>query len=185
MKLYVESDVFKLSIKRFRGQEGLEDEKAKRAAKTVKLAAKKANKSTDREKELEHALAALGLGKRRNDSILCNDFVNGSRGLAGRGYKTAEAVAVRMAQMRYLFDHTDYESIKDALFSEARIDSRDFGRRYDKDEVLFEAEEKALCRLGGRGYPAAWPWMEQLLENRKPAFAEDVVKVEIVIKDEV
>lgn len=147
MRLYQHKDVLALALQLHGGRVGLDAARAKRADRSQRAASAAAQRTSDRRTELSAALAAQGL-KLRSDSWLCEQYLKHG--------PTAEwplaAVVRRMAQMKYLHEHTDYRNI----LRDIRNDIRECGERWDAVETAEDAEQQALPR---GGYPAVWPWL--------------------------
>ena len=147
MRLYQHRDVLALALRLHGGRIGLDAARAKRAERSQRAASAAAQRTSDRRSELSAALAAQGL-KLRSDSWLCEQYLKHG--------PTAEwplaAVVRRMAQMKYLHEHTNYRDILRAI----RNDIRECGERWDAVETAEDAEQQALPP---GGYPAVWPWL--------------------------
>lgn len=103
----------------------------------------------ERTSMLDLEMKAQGI-TRRDDSKLCNKFIE-------RGeltvYNSPAKIARRMAEMHYLYTHTEYAD----LF----LHCRDKYKEFTKDGSVYyilpqvEAEFRAL---DGEPYPETWPW---------------------------
>ena len=147
MRLYQHRDVLALALRLHGGRVGLDAAREKRAERSQRAASAAAQRTSDRRAELTAALAAQGL-TRRSDSWLCEQYLK--RGPTAEW--PLEAVVRRMAQMKYLHEHTDYR----AILRDIRNDIRECGERWDAVETAEDAEQQALPP---GGYPAVWPWL--------------------------
>jgi hypothetical protein len=98
----------------------------------------------DRINTLEQALAARGC-ELRHDSRLCRAFIDHDDG-------DPEDIAITMEEMKFYFAHTDYDSILDELWEDARDERNDYDsddgyrERIDPDELSACAKSEALKR---------------------------------------
>lgn len=86
----------------------------------------------------------------RNDSKLCTGYINGTiKDL------TCKQIAVRMCQMKYLYD---YCHMNDCCEEAYESQQEEYRAGYLPDCTVFEqAELIALHKYGN--YPNVWPWL--------------------------
>ena len=161
MKLYKLSDVTALSHAKHGGPVGVEEAAAKRFAQAERRRNTVKAKSEERRAQLEAALGVFRL-ELRSDSSLCNEFIR----CAGRCDWTIDRVVRRMAEMRFLHEHTSYRNV----LHDIRDEYRDMGERWDAKETAREAEALAVARVGG--WPARWPWMGLWTKDTHRAFSK-------------
>jgi hypothetical protein len=106
-----------------------------------------------RKKELVKALDEYGL-KLRNDSKLCNGYIDGSI----KDW-SIDGIVERMCQMKYLYDYCNMDECYDEAYEEQQ---EEYEAGYYPDCSVFEqAEMIALEKYGNKGkYPEEWPWLE-------------------------
>mmetsp|Transcript_5627 Transcript_5627/g.19277 ORF Transcript_5627/g.19277 Transcript_5627/m.19277 type:complete len:303 (+) Transcript_5627:1281-2189(+) len=155
MRLYLACDLSGVveanpSLKRKAQREAAGEEE--RAMKKRARAEAAGEREKTRREELEAALEAQGCTLRR-DSALCSAYISGC---PKPGYREPEAIARRMAEMRYLHNHTRYSDIMHEKWQEAK---RELGwiKEDDKEMIRDMAESRAI---GKSGYPAVWPWQQ-------------------------
>lgn len=89
--------------------------------------------------------------KIRNDSKLCVGFIDNTL----KNW-SAEEVAKRMCQMKYLHDYCDFSKFHEKAYQNQR-EERQAG--YHNDTTVSEdAEKMAIKSIGGK-YPTVWPWL--------------------------
>ena len=100
-----------------------------------------------RKADLLSALSKKGL-ELREDSRLCKEFIENE----SRDYSLGEIVT-KMVEMRFFFEYTDYERIRDRMKREEILSQRElFGRGFypvDMDEISESAKSEALARYKG------------------------------------
>lgn len=92
---------------------------------------------SNRRRVLDRELASKGLVY-RDDSSLCKKFVDGT--LVPEW--SVDDVVNRMAQMKYLFEYTDFQKYYGDV----------------KDKMTFDQAEADILKNVG-GYPPKWPWL--------------------------
>jgi hypothetical protein len=150
MKLFRCSDLWAAALKKHGSASGVFHAAAKRDAAATKRARTKAKKAKDRKAELAAALQRYGLTI-RSDSFLCKNYL--AHGATAEW--SLDRVVRRMAEMRFLHDHTDYSSV----LSRIRDEYRQNRERYDAQETAEQAESEVVCNLPEGDWPEQWPWM--------------------------
>lgn len=126
----------------------------------------------ERRRKLTQALKLLDLPL-RDDSTLCKAYIRSAR-LTGT-HNNVYKIANRMAQMKYLYEYTDYKHnmwyLRIGLCESGPLYS------YDGEDVIDNtprlAEEMVLKDIGG--FPRTWPW---IVPNRLRQF-RGLVRVKI------
>jgi hypothetical protein len=127
------------------------DKKMKEKNQRKKLIREK--KLTQENKRKEKLTDALNEKKLvlRNDSMLCNEFIKGSK------EHSLEYIVETMCRMKYLFEYCHMEKCKDKAYDEY-TDTLNAG--YFPDSTVFEAAEMmALDKYSNGKYPAKFPWL--------------------------
>ena len=133
----------------------LEEKKKKKDEKRMKAAKEKARKNqiaqNKRKVKLIEALAKYNL-KLRNDSVLCEKYINGSK-----KFKINEVVQ-RMCQMKYLYEYCHMDSCKQEAYESQR---EEYNAGYIPDMSVSEQGEMiALNKYSNGKYPKIFPWMQ-------------------------
>lgn len=113
-------------------------------------------KARGRRASLGSALGELNLSIPVH-SRLCERYVAGhptSPNYMGKRWELSEVV-VRVAQLKWLHEHTDYRRRCDAVADELR----DAGVNLREIEFTFGVEEEIVAELGG--WPKRWPWLPE------------------------
>jgi hypothetical protein len=155
MQLFRDSDLTFCAIRKYGGHEKWQTKLASNRARAEKTAATRKDNCTTRRGELVVELRRLRC-EFRNDSTLCQDYVR-------RGTKcgwTASRVARRMAEMRFLHEHTSFsKEIREAVFlDDDYVDRTVFGRR----ALHAVVEDGVLATLPVQDFPPFWPWMSSI-----------------------
>ena len=144
----------------------------------------------------------------RDDSNLCKRFIEEgpASGLS------SHAIARKMAEMKYLFEYTDYRSIKDSL-KKAEEDKRweslsggfskiaPFPMREIKEEVItcvgymmlfficilhysLKAQRIALADNGHSSFPVIFPWIQEKAKAREQQLKDELHKVGLKLRSD-
>lgn len=119
-----------------------------------------------REEELLTALSARGL-ELRSDSRLCANFISGMPAFGGW---TAEKVAQRMAEMRWLHELPDFYEVQSHFdhYYDSGGGSDSSDSDYEGMSMFERTEMKLLERHGG--YPKVFPWEAKIRRDVAWAF---------------
>ena len=149
MKLYTYQDVLAAAHAKHGGPGGVTEAVAKRAARGDKARATRAANQLTRRRALEAALGRVGLVIRA-DSSLCDAYIRHG----DTKQWPLRAVVGRLAEMKWLHEHTAYRSVLSTLRRAARLE----GRYWDRIETEDDAQNQILVEHGGR-WPNLWPWL--------------------------
>ncbi len=106
-----------------------------------------------RKSKLIAKLSAYGLTL-RSDSSLCQGYIDGTI-----KNKSKKDIAIRMCQMKFLFDYCDMDRLMIQAYDNQRAE-RKAGYYPDCTQVE-EAEDIYLSESGG--YPSTWPWLDNII----------------------
>jgi hypothetical protein len=87
----------------------------------------------------------------REDSKLCKRFVN--TGKTGTKYRHPNQIAKRMAEMRYLNTHTEYQDLL-VKYEECLCNK-------SKTQLYKTLDMIELVAMNGKPYPKKWPWYKK------------------------
>lgn len=174
-KFYNEYDIIKLFCRKYNVQEDeinnkvielkKEWERREKEKQRQELLVREAREKerSERRTKLVNELNKYDL-QLRADSKLCHGFIDGN---LNEGNWTVETIAVRMCEVRYLFNYCNMSHYLGEAFDTYRRpryysddDSCDdsSGEYYDSKEIFYIAETKALKKKNGK-YPNKWPWL--------------------------
>ena len=131
-------------------KEYLEEMHKEKEIKKEKRKKAKEQKKIQRKEKLIKELSKVKL-KLRNDSILCNNYIEGSS-----AYNLKEII-LRMCQMKYLYDYCHMDKCKDIAYQEQQDEIR--AGYYPDCSVHDQAEDIALKKYSKGKYPDVFPWL--------------------------
>lgn len=109
-----------------------------------------------RQAALEAALARVGCTF-RDDSFLCKRFIaRGPDAEAGHWSQSMAHVVERMAQLRFLYNHTNYEDTLWDIREEIKFEVGWWHKLATEEQ----AQATVLARFGGC-FPDRWPWIAE------------------------
>ena len=170
-KLFKYRELEAKARQKYGGENGLALERTRRQERAAKRrrTAERISQIPSRRVEIIDALKAVGL-ELRPDSKLCQRYIEDG---VGEGWTVAKIVR-RMAEMRFLHDHTKYTQILDSqsystyesakeYYTDHRGKERyydprkDYERKDDAENDRRVSEAQAVRRVGG--WPKVWPWL--------------------------
>ena len=132
MKLFKLSAIMDLTRAKYGSSQNMSQIADKKRMAAVTRHENKKKKELSRTQDLTSALKSKGLDM-RTDSRLCEEYCRKGKG-------DVEDIAVTMEQMKFFHENTEYRK----CFRKIVSDHRDFGDRYDHDEVSGMAKVQAI-----------------------------------------
>jgi hypothetical protein len=135
--LYLIDDVEKIAINKYGSREDAIKKIKERDNKRHDVAKRKSDVKDIRRKELNKYLVSLGVGGVREDSVMCQQYIE----MGNQSGYTPQLIGDAYLEMNFFYTHTDYQTRLKAVRNEFRTA---VGRSFEETEVSDETKERCL-----------------------------------------